>query len=108
MKIYPGSALKNFEKVLNINKKLFSNVNSNSFFSPYSIIPLISQVLGLNTPLHGSGDSPYSILSMISQINNANLFREIFELPLSEKRIIIDEIYEMIAPLLLEDVDTYL
>jgi len=84
-------------------------INHEIFFSPYSVIPIISQALGLNTPIMGSGDSPYSITSIIFQLRNKKeLLNEMFRLPLTEKRRIINEIYEMIGPYLLEEESEYI
>lgn len=105
---YPGSDIQNFKKIINISKKLLTGINKDAFSSPYSIIPIISQILGLNTPILGSGDSPYSIISFIIQMNNKLLFRDAFKIPFVEKRLIIDEIYDMIAPILLNEEDAYI
>ena len=57
------SDIKNFRKVIESTQKLLEAVDTATFFSPFSVIPILSQALGLNTPLLGSGDSPYSIIS---------------------------------------------
>ncbi len=49
----------NFKKSIKISLDLLKDVEPGYFLSPYSVIPIISQILGLNTPLMGSGDSPY-------------------------------------------------
>lgn len=100
--------IENFKKVVAMSIKLFQGINQDLFLSPYSVIPIISQSLGLNTPLMGSGDSPYSIISIIFELQKKErLLKDIFQLPLAEKRKIIDEIYEMIAPALLKEEDEY-
>jgi len=104
-----GSDVGNFKKAIDISMTLLSEVKQEHFISPYSVVPLISQILGLNTPLMGSGDSPYSIMSIIFELQDkAPLFQEIFEIPLVEKRRIIDEIYDMIAPSLLGEEEEYI
>ena len=103
------SDIRNFKKVVNASLSLLEDVDHKTFFSPYSIIPIISQALGLNTPLMGSGDSPYSITSIIFQLKNkSQLLNEMFKLPLIEKRRIINEMYEMIGPYLLEEECEYI
>jgi len=109
MKHYPGSDIKNFKEVLQISEKIFRNIDCSVFFSPYSVIPIIAQLEGLYTPMLGSGDSIYSIISIAFQIEKQySLFRKLYLLSLEEKRKIIDEIYEMIAPLLLEEENEYI
>lgn len=104
-----SSHIKNFEKVIKTSIMLLEDTDPGSYLSPYSLVPLISQFLGLNTPLMGSGRSPYSIISHIFQLQSKpRLFGELFELPLPEKRLILDEIYEMIAPCLLGEEDGYI
>ncbi|MCK9614473.1 MAG: hypothetical protein M0R48_03095 [Candidatus Omnitrophica bacterium] len=103
------SQVKNFKSVINKSLHILNNVDSKVFFSPYSTIPIISQMLGLNTPIAGSGDYPYSITSIIFQIEKEKqILQELFNIPLIEKRKIIDEIYEMIAPVLLGEEDNYI
>ncbi len=106
---YPGSEITNFKACIKTVTSLLRDVDRDHFFSPYSVVPVISQIMGLNTPLMGSGDSPYSITSVIFSISkHKELFRKMFNFPLREKRLIIDEIYEMIAPLLLGEEDEYI
>ncbi|MFC1592589.1 hypothetical protein ACFL4C_01075 [Candidatus Omnitrophota bacterium] len=101
--------IKNFKKVITASSRLLQGIDPHIFLSPYSLVPVISQMLGLNTPLMGSGDSCYSIISIIFNLRAKNrLLKEIFMLSLDEKRRVIDEIYEMIAPLLLEEEEGYI
>jgi fatty aldehyde-generating acyl-ACP reductase len=103
------SNTQNFEKVIKLSTKLLGEIGSTAFVSPYSLIPIISQALGLNTPLMGSGDSPYSLISMIRKLRaKEKLFDELFKLPIEEKRRIADEMYEFIAPVLLNEADNYI
>ena len=107
---YPYSDIGNFQKVINITKELITGIEPSVFLSPYSIVPLISQILGLNTPLMGTGDSPYSVISLAFHLNKGNkrlLLQEAFKIPLVEKRKIIDEFYDMVAPCLLQEEDRY-
>ncbi|MGA1839984.1 MAG: hypothetical protein ACMUIU_05090 [bacterium] len=103
------SDIKTFKKVVNISLSLLEDIDHRTFYSPYSIIPIILQALGLNTPLMGSGDSPYSIISATFKLQNKKkMLNQMFMLPLIEKRRIINEMYEMIAPYLLEEEKEYI
>ncbi len=103
------SRLGNFKKTIEFSMKLLDGIEQNFFGSPYSVIPLISQILGLNAPLMGSGDSPYAITSIVHKMNiKILLFRKLFQIPLIEKRMIVDEIYDMIAPCLLREEEKYI
>ncbi|MCM8773594.1 MAG: hypothetical protein NC820_02510 [Candidatus Omnitrophica bacterium] len=96
------------KKIIKISIKLFEPLK-NYFLSPYSVIPLLSQVLGLNTPLLGTGSSPYSIFSIAIDLRGKkSLLKEVFEIPFSQKRIIVDEIYDAIAPFLLGEENNYI
>lgn len=104
-----GSELSNFKKVVKLGISLVKKAAPGAFLSPYSLIAPLSQILGLNTPSMGGGDSPYSVVSFIFNLQNEMaLFKEAFALSLSEKRKIIDEFYEMIAPSLLEEAEEYI
>lgn len=102
----PGSSLENFKKVITCTHKVLSQVNEDFFYSPYSLYPIILQILGLSTPLMGAGDSIYSITSFIEKID-IEAFEEAFSIPLGEKRLIADEIYEMLAPVLLGEFEEF-
>ncbi len=103
------SEIKNFKNVVNKSLHILDSINSEIFFSPYSVVPIISQMLGLNTPIVGSGDYPYSIASIVFKISKEKqMLQELFNIPLIEKRKIVDEIYEMIAPALLCEEDNYI
>lgn len=109
MKYGVSSDINQLRKVIKITNNLLDGINKKHFLSPYSIIPIISQILGLNAPLLGSGKSPYSIFSIIIDLaKKKSLFREAFTIPFSEKRVIVDEIYNAIAPCLLEEEDNYI
>ena len=103
------SCLRNFRKTIEFSMELLGGIEENFFGSPYSVIPLISQILGLNAPLMGSGDSPYAITSIVHKMHiKISIFRELFQIPLVEKRMIVDEIYDMIAPYLLGEEEQYI
>lgn len=103
------SHLSNFKKTIEFCIELLEGIEKEFFSSPYSVIPLISQILGLNAPLMGSGDSPYAITSIVHKMHvKILLFRKLFQIPLIEKRMIVDEIYDMIAPYLLAEEEKYI
>ncbi|MFC1632403.1 hypothetical protein ACFL2I_07595 [Candidatus Omnitrophota bacterium] len=106
----PGADLNSFELTVRISGTLLGQLNTRQIFlSPYSLIAPMAQILGLNTPAMGSGNSPYSITSFIFDWQDqAELLRQAFNIPLSEKRKIIDEFYEMIAPVLLSQEQEYI
>lgn len=103
------SDIKCFERVVSMSGRIFEDANKTLFSSPFSIVPLISQVMGLTNPLLGTGNSPYSLVSLAFHLRqNKQLLSELFDIPIVEKRRIIDEIYEMIAPCLLKEEGEYL
>ena len=106
-KKHPGSNIGNFDFVIRSCSKILRNLRDKHFYSPYSIHPILSQLLGLNTPLMGSGASHYSTTSVVSRLSNTSLVGDILAIPMNERRFIIDEFYEMIVPILLEDWDEY-
>ena len=108
MRKHPGSDIDNFKKAVELTSRLLADVKEGVFYSPYSVHPIISQILGLNAPLMGSGDSPYSIISVISEINEKKAFKDAFDMPLAEKRLITDDIYEMIAPVILGEEERFI
>jgi fatty aldehyde-generating acyl-ACP reductase len=105
--IYPGCNLIYLQQTLKVAKKLLYKVDS--LYSPYSVIPVISQLLGLNTPLTGEGGSPYSITSHIFLLKNNKADLCLLDsIPFDEKRKIIDEIYNFIAPIILNEDRLYI
>ncbi|MBU4305033.1 MAG: hypothetical protein KJ893_05360 [Candidatus Omnitrophica bacterium] len=107
--IYLPSSLKNFEKIVIGSLRLLSDIDESNVYSAYSLIPLISQILGVNTPLMGTGDSPYSLVSAVFQMRKKqSLFDGLFKISLEERRKVIDEMYEMVAPCLLEEEGEYI
>lgn len=107
--VYLPSDKKKFRKAIRNSLSLFEDIDSKKYLSPYSVVPLISQILGLNTPLFGSGDSPYSIMSISFELRKKKrLFDRLFDFPVIEKRRIVDEIYDMTAPAILGEKDEYI
>ncbi len=107
--ILSPSKFDNFKQVVDISAHILRDVPIRLFSSPYSVIPIIGQIMGLNTALMGSGDSPYSIISLISRVKDkADYFNKAFSFSLPEKRKILDEIQEMLAPFILDEQETYI
>lgn len=104
----PGTNINEFEQIINKTQKTIEFVESSHFLSPFSIVPIISQLIGLESPMMGSGKSPYSIISIISQLKNKDIFEKEFEFSIAKKRMIIDEIYDMLSPFLLGEKDAYI
>ncbi|MBI1924469.1 hypothetical protein HYR99_09475 [Candidatus Poribacteria bacterium] len=105
----PGSDLSVFRKFAGITEKLSYHLEEQGieFHSFYSVVPLLTQLIGLENPLFGSGDSPFSIISILPRVKEKSLIKWNFDLSLSERRVLIDEFYEMIAPILLREEDAY-
>ena len=89
-------------------REVVRNLDYPSFASPYSVIPLISQAIGLEIPMMGSGNSPYSIISYSAKLQPKMFLSEAKNLPYKKRRGIIDEITEMIAPYLLDERENYI
>ena len=102
------SDINNFKQVLVSTRKFLDRASDKILFSPYTIHPLVSQFLGLNTPLMGTGDSPYSLISIASEINKQTSFDSIVGLPLPERRRIFNEICDFTAPVMLGDSKTFI
>lgn len=103
------SSTKNFCYAINKLSCIFTQLDRREINSPYTLIPIIAQIFGLSTPLMGSGRSPYSLINYPNLlINQHALMNDIFNMPLAERRLIVDEIYGMIAPILLGEIDDYI
>jgi predicted amino acid dehydrogenase len=74
----------------------------------YSVLPLLTQLVGLENPLFGSGKSPYSVISILPKIKDRSAIEWDLELPLEVRRALIDEVYDMIAPILLNEQEAYI
>lgn len=103
----PGSDLSVFRQFLSVTERLVDQVEEGSFHSLYTVIPLVTQLLGLENPLFGSGKSPYSIISLLPRMKDRKSIQWPFELSIEDRRVLIDELYEMIAPVLLGEEEAY-
>lgn len=105
---YPGVPLLYFRFLFKKIGEATKVLGYPSVASPYSIIPLISQAIGLEIPMMGTGKSPYSIISYFSKLHRNIFLSEGENLPFQERREIIDEVYDMIAPYLLDEQEQYI
>ncbi len=104
----PGADLGVFHKFIEVTTKLVDQLEDQTFHSLYTVVPLVTQLLGLENPLFGSGKSPFSVISILPLLRDRSSVHWPFDLSLEERRILIDEVYEMIAPILLEERDAYI
>ena len=105
---YPGININDFEQIINKTQKIIESIDGSHFLSPFSIVPIISQLIGLESPMMGSGRSPYSVISISSKLKHKDIFEKEFKFSIDKKRMIVDEIYGMISPFLLGEKDTYI
>ncbi len=101
---YPGSNIKDFELAVRACTSLLEGINPPPFHSPYSVVPAISQLLGVPGRLTCSSDSPYCVDSKISPTGeNRQILKKVLDIPLPEREKIVDDIYDLMAPSLLRD-----
>jgi predicted amino acid dehydrogenase len=99
----PGSTLNDFRRLVDYLSVFVDHVGERAFESFYSVVPLATQFLALENPLFGTGASPFSVISILPRIRNPGVVRWEFDLGLEGRRALIDEIYDMAAPILLKD-----
>jgi len=105
---HPSTPLLLFRFIFKKADEIAKTLGYPSLPSPYSFIPLMSQALGLGMPMMGSGKSPYSIISYFSRLNKYIFLDNNSGLTYQQRRLIIDEIHDMIAPYLLNEEDNYI
>lgn len=105
---YPGVPLLHFRFLFKKVEEVVRALGFPALTSPYSIIPLISQAIGSDVPMMGSGKSPYSIISYFSRLDKNIFLESNAELTYQERREIIDEVYDMLAPYLLQEQANYI
>lgn len=105
---YPGVPLPYFKFLFRKIEEVVKDLNYPTMASPYSIIPLITQAMGLEVPMMGTGESPYSIVSYFSKLNKNIFLGSDAELIYEKRREIIDELYKMLAPYLLQEQTNYI
>ena len=103
----PGSPVAAFRRLIDYTGRLADDIGDTEFHSFFSVIPLLTQFLGLENPLFGSGESPFSLISILPRIKDKQLLEPPVVVPLAERRQLIDECYDMAAPILLGEEDLY-
>jgi len=104
----PGSNLSVFRQLVATTERFIEHLDGVQFHSLYTVVPLLTQLLGLENPLFGSGKSPFSAISLLPRIKDPNVFQWQLDLSLAERRVLLDEIYDMIAPILLGEQEAYI
>ena len=66
----PGSTVPAFRRLIDYTARLADDLGDAEFHSFFSIIPLLTQFLGLENPLFGSGESPFSLISILPRITD--------------------------------------
>ncbi len=105
---YPGLSILNFRFLFKKVEEIIRILNYPAFPSLYSIIPFISQAIGLDIPTMGSGKSPYSIISFYTKLNKNIFLEKDSRFTFEKRRELIDELYDMVAPYLLGEQDNYI
>ncbi len=106
----PGADMAVFRRFIDFAERLIRHLEQDGmeFHSLYSVMPLLTQLIGLENPILGSGDSPFSIISILPRMTDLSLIEWGTELSFKERRVLIDEVYEMIAPTLLGEEEAYI
>ena len=105
---YPGLSVLHFRFLFKKIEEVLHLLDYPTFLSPYSIVPFISQAIGLDIPTMGSGKSPYSIVSYFTKLHKNIFLDKNKALTYQERRNLIDELYDMIAPYLLGEEEEYI
>src|SRR5258708_25655792 len=101
-------SLSTFCHLVDAVHRFVDHLDGVAFHSLYSVLPLVTQLLGLENPLFGSGKSPYSVISVLPKIKDPTIVKWDVPLSLQERRELIDEMYDMIAPILLGQEEAYI
>ncbi|MGI9178180.1 MAG: hypothetical protein ACR2IT_10035 [Pirellulales bacterium] len=96
-----GSAA--FDRFVSLLEQLVDALPSVEFRSLYHVLPLATQLAGLENPLFGSGRSPYSIISLLPRLTPAALSGWRLDLPLEERRALLDAVYDLTSAVLLDE-----
>jgi predicted amino acid dehydrogenase len=97
-----------FQQLIKATERLVDHLEGVQFHSLYTLLPLMTQFLGLENPLFGSGKSPFSAISILPRITDPSIVRWKLGLSLEQSRELLDEVYDMIAPILLGEEEAYL
>lgn len=105
---YPGVPLPYFKLLFQKIEEALKLLRCPAFPSPYSLIPLITQAMGLEVPMLGTGNSPYSLISYFAGLKENVFLNNDSGLTYQQRREIIDEVYNMLAPYLLQEQLNYI
>jgi fatty aldehyde-generating acyl-ACP reductase len=97
-----------FQHLIKTTERLVDHLEGAQFHSLYTVLPLMTQFLGLENPLFGSGKSPFSVISILPRITDPSIVKWGLALSLEQRRELLDEVYDMIAPILLGEEEAYL
>jgi fatty aldehyde-generating acyl-ACP reductase len=103
----PGSSLSDFSQLVASLNAIVDDVGPETFRSVYTLIALATQLAELDNPLFGSGRSPFSMISLLPKFRRPEVAVWAVGQTLRERRILIDEIYDMAAPILLGEAQVY-
>ncbi len=87
--------------------RLVDQLGEHRFASFYSLVPLLTQLAGLENPLFGSGASPFSLISVLPSIRDKTLLAPELPPSLGERRALLDDCYDMAAPILTGEEEAY-
>lgn len=96
-----------FDRFVGLLERLVDALPDDDFRSIYHLLPLASQLLGLENPLFGSGRSPYSIISLLPRLGREVLADWRLDLPLETRRALLDSVYDLAAPALLDEAPAF-
>ncbi len=97
-----------FHRLVDLIGQLTGELSEVKFASFYNVLPLVTQLLGLENPLFGSGKSPYSIISVLPKLGRHGLAQWNFDVPLAGRRALLDALYDMAAPILLGEEEAFI
>src|SRR5437763_1418454 len=101
----PGSRISDFAQMVTSLTALVDDVGAETFRSFYTLVALATQLAELDNPLFGSGHSPFSMISVLPKLRRPEVADWSVGRTLRDRRILIDEIYDMAAPILLGEED---
>jgi fatty aldehyde-generating acyl-ACP reductase len=104
----PGSDVVDFQRLIDYSTRLVDALDGFEFHSFFSLVPLLTQFLGLENPLFGSGESPYSLISILPRLRDRSLLEPPLRLSIADRRTLIDECYDMTGPILLHEEEAYI
>lgn len=103
----PPVGMAEFDHFVGLLERLVDSLPDDELRSVYHLLPLASQLIGLENPLFGSGRSPYSIISLLPRLGRDALAEWQFHLPLEARRALLDSVYDLAAPALLDEAPAF-